>query len=107
MERYCLTCHNQTAREKGLVPIALDNLDLSNLTKDAEVWEKVIRKVGAGLMPPLGAPHPDAAATQDFIQGLAAELDRASEKTPNPGRPLIHRLNRTEYANAIRDLLAI
>ena len=107
LDRYCLTCHTQSSKEKGLVPIALDTLDMSNITMDAEVWEKVVRKVSAGLMPPPGAPHPEAAASQNFVRWLTTELDRASEKTPNPGRPLIHRLNRTEYANAIRDLLEL
>ncbi len=105
MDKYCLTCHSQSAKEKGLVPLALDTLDLSKVTPDAEVWEKVVRKVGAGVMPPPGAPRPDAAMTQNFVQGLTTELDRAAQTTPNPGRPLLHRLNRAEYANAIRDLL--
>ena len=104
-ERYCITCHNQSSKEKGIVPLALDTLDLTKVTSDAETWEKVIRKVSAGLMPPPGAPRPDAASTQNFLLSLTTELDRASEKNPNPGRPLLHRLNRTEYANAIRDLL--
>src|SRR5436190_4448793 len=105
MERYCLTCHSQASKEKGIVPLALDTLDLAKVTGDAEVWEKVVRKVSAGMMPPPGAPRPDAASTQNFLLSLTTELDRASEKNPNPGRPLLHRLNRTEYANAIHDLL--
>ena len=105
MQRYCLTCHTQSSKEKGLVPVALDKLDLSNLTKDAEIWESVVRKVSAGVMPPANAPRPAAADARNLVQWITMELDRAAEKAPNPGRPLIHRMNRTEYANAIRDLL--
>src|SRR5678816_2885603 len=105
LERYCLTCHTETAREKGLVPIALDRLDLGRISEDAEVWEKVARRVVAGVMPPPSAPRPEAHVSREFTSWLTSELDRAAQSHPNPGRPLLHRLNRTEYANAIRDLL--
>ena len=105
LDKYCVTCHSQTAKEKGLVPIALDKLDLSHIGSDAEIWEKVVRKVNAGVMPPPGAPHPDKAASETLTSWLTTELDRAALANPNPGRAPLHRLNRTEYANAIRDLL--
>jgi hypothetical protein len=107
LDRYCLTCHTQKATERGAVPIALDTLDLSNVPANAEAWEKVVRKVRAGLMPPPGAPRPDQTATQNLASWLETQIDRAAAANPNPGRPLLHRLNRTEYANAIRDLLAL
>src|SRR5205823_10713633 len=68
---------------------------------------KVIRKLQGGLMPPPGSPRPDRTATRILVSWLGSELDKAAAATPNPGRPLVHRLNRTEYVNAIRDLLAL
>ncbi len=85
----------------------LEGLDSSNAPANAEVWEKVIKKLRANSMPPLGMPQPDPATRQAFIASLASQLDRAAEAHPNPGRPVLHRLNRAEYANAIRDLLAL
>src|SRR5262252_8509951 len=105
LQKYCLSCHTESSREKGLVPIALDKLDLSKISKDAEVWEKVALRVSAGVMPPAGAPRPDSATAHQFTSLLTDELDRAALSNPNPGRPLLHRLNRTEYENAVRDLL--
>ena len=105
LEKYCITCHSQSGKDKGLVPVAFDKLDLSRIGNDAEVWEKVVRKVNAGVMPPPGAPRPDRAASEGLTSWLTAELDRAAIANPNPGRAPLHRLNRTEYANAIRDLL--
>jgi Protein of unknown function (DUF1592)/Protein of unknown function (DUF1588)/Protein of unknown function (DUF1587)/Protein of unknown function (DUF1585)/Protein of unknown function (DUF1595) len=105
LDKYCLSCHTESSKQKGIVPVALDKLDLSSIAKDAEVWEKVVRKVEAGVMPPPSAARPDRAASQSFTSWLTAEMDRAAQANPNPGRPLLHRLNRSEYANAIRDLL--
>jgi hypothetical protein len=85
----------------------LDKLDFTHPGKDAESWEKVVRKVRAGMMPPGGAPRPDRATMDTFAATLEAELDRAAAASPNPGFTGLHRLNRTEYANAIRDLLAL
>src|SRR2546426_7804169 len=85
LDRYCVTCHTQRQKERGIVPIAIDNLDLANVAPDAEVWEKVIRKVRAGVMPPAGAPRPDQAASQNFIAWFETQLDRAAEMHPNPG----------------------
>src|SRR5215510_7699881 len=105
LQKYCLSCHTESSKEKGLVPIALDRLDFSKISKDAEVWEKIARRVSAGVMPPTGASHPDSATAHQFTAWLTSELDRAALANPNPGRPLLHRLNRTEYEYAIRDLL--
>jgi hypothetical protein len=85
----------------------LDGLDPSQAPANAEVWEKVVRKLRANAMPPPGMPQPDPAARQGFISYLEVQLDRAAEAHPNPGRPVLPRLNRAEYANAIRDLLAL
>ena len=104
VERYCATCHNEKAKTAGL---ALDKLDVAHPGEHAEIWEKVVRKVRAGMMPPSGAPRPDRAALDAFAAGLEHELDRAAAAKPNPGTTGLHRLNRTEYANAIRDLLGL
>ncbi len=102
--QYCVTCHNQRLKTAGLM---LDSADLNRVPDNAEIWEKVIRKLRTGAMPPPGAPRPDAAASQGFAESLETVLDRAAVMHPNPGRPLLHRLNRAEYANAIHDLLAL
>ena len=104
IEKYCVTCHNDKARTGGL---SLQGADLSAAPARAEIWEKVIRKIRTGSMPPLGMPKPDAAALDGLASYLETSLDRAAAKNPNPGRATMHRLNRAEYANAIRDLLAL
>ncbi len=104
LRKYCVTCHNDRLKTAGL---SLEKMDLARPSDGAEVWEKVIRKVRVGMMPPQGAPQPDAAARAGLVSWLETSLDRAAAEKPNPGRSLIHRLNRTEYANAIRDLLAL
>ncbi len=106
LQRYCLTCHNQNLKERGTVPIAFDKLNLSNVGADAEVWEKIVRKVRTGLMPPAGRPRPDKAAHDAFVSWMESSLDGAAAAHPNPGRTEpFHRLNRAEYKNVIRDLL--
>jgi len=100
--QYCVTCHNERLKTGGLV---LDPQALADVAGHAEVWEKVVRKVGAGLMPPQGMPRPAPDALNAFTGSLQDALDRAAAAAPNPGRPMLHRLNRAEYANAIRDLL--
>src|SRR5215831_7531465 len=100
----CLTCHNDKARTGGLT---LEGMDLSDVPKGAETWEKAIRKVRAGMMPPPGAARPAAAQLEGFATYLETSLDRAAAAKPRPGRTVMHRLNRTEYANAIRDLLSL
>jgi cytochrome c553 len=104
LNRYCITCHNEKTKIAGLM---LDKLDFTNPGKDPETWEKAVRKVRAGMMPPGGAPRPDRAAMDAFAAKLEAGLDRAAAANPNPGFTGLHRLNRTEYANAVRDLLAL
>jgi mono/diheme cytochrome c family protein len=105
VDRYCVTCHNGRLRTAGLT---LDNVDLSHVDGSLAELEKVLRKVRVGAMPPAGAQRPDHAATVAFVSWLETALDRVAAATPEPGRvPALHRLNRTEYGNAIRDLLAL
>src|SRR5206468_11649748 len=104
LNQYCVTCHNERLKTGGLM---LDKADRANVAADAEIWEKVVRKLRAGTMPPQGAPRPDRATYDALISWLESALDRAAAANPNPGRPLLHRVNRVEYANAIRDLLAL
>ena len=103
--RYCVTCHNATAKVGGLV---IDPEDLSNVGANPALWEKVVRKLRASAMPPVNAPRPDQATYESVATFLETELDRAAGAKPNPGTlPLLHRLSRTEYQNAVRDLLAL
>ena len=99
-----MTCHNTRAKVAGL---ALDSIDLADIPRHAETAEKVVRKLRAGVMPPDGAPRPPRQDSDALISWLEAELDRVAEANPWPGEPLIRRFNRAEYANAIRDLLAL
>jgi cytochrome c551/c552 len=103
-DKYCVTCHNARLKTAGLM---LDTIDVDRAGDAAEALEKVASKLRTREMPPAGAPRPDAAAYRDVITALESALDRASESQPHPGRVPVHRLNRTEYANAIRDLLAL
>jgi mono/diheme cytochrome c family protein len=104
VNRYCVTCHNQRLKTAKL---ELDTLDLTHPEKDALSWERAIRKLRGGMMPPPGAARPDAADAQALATYLEMSLDRAATATPNPGSVRIHRLNRAEYANAMRDLFAL
>src|SRR5438132_13956430 len=99
LNRYCVTCHNDKLHTADL---KLDRMDIENAGKDPEVWEKVVRKLRTGAMPPAGVPRPDAADYDSLASYLESQLDRAAVEKPNPGRPGIHRLNRAEYKNAIR-----
>ena len=102
MDQYCVTCHNAKTKSADLL---LDQLDLAHIGDHPEIGEKVVRKLRAGLMPPTGMPRPDAPAMESFIRWMEDQLDRGAEThLPAPG---LHRLNRTEYTNAIRDLLAL
>ena len=85
----------------------LDKMDVENPPEGAEAGEKVIRKLRTGTMPPTGVPRPDAATYSSLATYLETSIDRAAAAEPNPGRPAVHRLNRAEYANAIRDLLGV
>jgi hypothetical protein len=102
--QYCTSCHDDIEQTAGLT---LDHLDVSAPDEEPETWEAVIRKVRTGMMPPAGEPRPSRIALDTFAADLEADLDAAAAQAPNPGAPAIHRLNRTEYANAIRDLLAL
>ncbi len=105
LDRYCVTCHNKRTRTAGL---ALDTTDIEQVGQSAEVWEKVVRKLRTRAMPPLGRPRPDETAYDAFASWVETALDHAAVANPNPGRrPAVHRLNRAEYTNAIRDLLAL
>ncbi len=104
LNRYCVTCHNQRLKTAGLM---LDQIDVEKVADKAPIWEKVVQKLRTGAMPPPGAPRPDNATYSSLATYLETELDRAAAAKPNPGTPTIHRLNRAEYTNAVRDLLAI
>jgi hypothetical protein len=100
LTRYCVTCHNERTKTGGL---ALDTIARAPLAEHAAAWESVVRKVRTGAMPPPGSPSPDEAARMRLVGDIAGELDRVA--VPDPGRPNLRRLNRAEYANAVRDLL--
>jgi cytochrome c551/c552 len=104
LNQYCLGCHNEKTKTAGLM---LDKLDQTHPGQDPETWEKVVRKVRAGMMPPSGMPRPARTVLDSWAANLEAGLDRAAAAKPSPGSTGLHRLNRTEYTNAIRDLLAI
>jgi cytochrome c551/c552 len=91
LDQYCVGCHNQKLKTAGLM---LDKMDLAQVGDHAEVWEKVVRKLRAGMMPPLGLPRPDAAAYEALTASLENELDRASAAKPHLGAPGVHRANR-------------
>ena len=99
-----MACHNERTRTAGLT---LDTLNLSRVGADAAAWEHVVRRLRAGEMPPAGRPRPDAGAAHGFVAWLEGELDRAALAAPDPGRAAVHRLNRVEYANAVRDLFGL
>jgi len=103
--RYCVGCHNDRTKAGGLT---FTTLEISDVGPHAETWEKVVRKLRAGLMPPPGRSRPDDATFDEFVKRLEQDLDNAAAKDPNPGRTEpAHRLNRAEYQNAIRDLLGV
>jgi mono/diheme cytochrome c family protein len=104
VDTYCVGCHNARAKVGGL---ALDGVDLSRPAAHAEVWEKAIRKLRGGLMPPPGTKRPAAADVEAFVTSLERALDAAADAHPDPGRVPLRRLNRAEYANAIEDLLGV
>ena len=104
LDKYCVTCHNDRAKTGGLT---LEKIDVANTPANAETWEKVIRKLSVGAMPPSGMPKPSASDVKSFVSSLEASLDKAYAANPNPGHATLHRLNRTEYTNSIRDLLAL
>ena len=104
LDRYCVTCHNERLRTGGL---SLEKIDVAHVADAPVVWEKVVRKLRTGAMPPAGMPRPEPARVDALAVYLETALDRAAAAHPNPGRPSLRRLTRTEYSNAIRDLLAV
>ncbi len=105
LDRYCVTCHNQRLVTAGL---KLDDADVANPGAGAEIWEKVVRKLRTGIMPPPNMPQPSMDDRVALLSWLETSLDKAAAAKPNPGRTeTLRRLNRTEYQNAIRDLLAV
>src|ERR1051325_3354527 len=104
LNEYCITCHNEKLHTAGL---ALDKADIEHVSGDAATWEKVLSKIRSGAMPPAGRPRPDQPTFNSLAAYLEKELDAAAAAEPNPGRPAVHRLNRAEYANAVRDLLGL
>ena len=106
LEKYCIGCHNERSKSR-YGNLALDSLDLADMGSHAEVGEKLVGKLRAGTMPPGGAARPDKATHDALVASFESALDTAAVAKPNPGRPVVHRLNRLEYVNTIRDLLAL
>ena len=104
VKQYCVTCHNARTLTGGL---SLEGLDPAAAASHSDVWEKVIMKLRGGMMPPVGMPRPDEARLQGFAASLEQRIDGRALSSPDPGHKPIHRLNRTEYRNAVRDLLGL
>ena len=104
LNKYCATCHNEKLRTAGLL---LDKADVNHAADNPEIWEKVLRKLRAREMPPSGSPRPDTETYTAVSALLEKMLDDAAAASPHPGRVAVHRLNRSEYANTIRDLLGL
>jgi hypothetical protein len=104
VEKYCVTCHNSRTKTGGVI---LEGMNPADAAQHAELWEKVLVKLRGGMMPPQGMPRPGAPAMESFIAALEATIDRAALGSPHPGYKPVHRLNRTEYGNAVRDLLDV
>jgi hypothetical protein len=102
LDQYCVVCHNDKLKTANLT---LQSADINSVGNHPEIWEPVIRKMRAGMMPPPGMPRPSLAKYEQLRDWLEGEIDRKAAVHPNPGSVVLHRLNRTEYANAIRDLL--
>ena len=104
LKQYCYGCHNTRTRTADL---ALDSIHINDVAPQPQIWEKVVRKLRTGAMPPAGMPRPDDAGYESLASGLETALDAAAVSRPQSGAPWLHRLNRNEYANAIHDLLAL
>jgi hypothetical protein len=104
LKTYCVGCHNAKLRTGGL---AFDELDAAGVPGKAQVWEKVVRKLRGGMMPPPGLPRPDKSQSAAFVSWMEGYLDAAAALDPNPGEVALHRLNRKEYANAVHDILGL
>jgi Protein of unknown function (DUF1592)/Protein of unknown function (DUF1588)/Protein of unknown function (DUF1587)/Protein of unknown function (DUF1585)/Protein of unknown function (DUF1595) len=109
LDQYCVTCHSDSQFQRGVVPMSLQRLDTGAVGSNAELWEKVIKKVRGGMMPPPGARRPDGATRVAWVTWLETELDRAATIHARVGRPMTaaHRLNRVEYKHAVRDLIGL
>jgi len=108
LNRYCVSCHNSRAKTTATASgVVFDGIDPARLADNSAMWEKVIRRLRTRAMPPAGVPRPDEATYTALVSHIETTLDRAAVAHPNPGRPSVHRLNRAEYANAVRDLLAL
>src|SRR6266446_3946925 len=104
LDKYCVTCHNEKLRTAGL---SLDKANVGYPADNAAIWEKVLRKLRTREMPPPRMPRPDDVTTDSLANYVETALDQAAETRPNPGRPGVYRLNRSQYGNAIRDLFAL
>src|SRR5215475_4550318 len=102
LDQYCVTCHNDRLKTSNL---SLEKLDLTTAGDHPELWERVVRKLRAGVMPPPGVKRPSLAEYEGLRDWLETEIDRKAAGHANPGAVVLHRLNRTEYANVVRDLL--
>ena len=108
LQRYCQGCHNERSAVGRQTGVTLDRLDPTQVAGDAEHWERVVRRLRNGSMPPAGRPRPDRETYGRVAAWLETRLDDAADAAPDPGRPaVLHRLNRAEYRNAVRDLLAL
>jgi mono/diheme cytochrome c family protein len=106
VDKYCVSCHNARLKTGGLV-LDKDTVDMARVADRADVWEKVIRKLHGRMMPPQGMPRPDETTIDAFASSLESSIDRAALAKPNPGRSPLHRLNRSEYAAAVHDVLSL
>jgi len=104
IDQYCIMCHSDALKTAGVV---LEGVPVSHVGDNTALWERVLRKFGTGQMPPPGMPRPDAATSAQFTSWLESQLNANAQAHPNPGAPAIHRLNRLEYGNTIRDLLGL
>jgi hypothetical protein len=104
INQYCVTCHNQRAKTANVM---FDTMDVTDVSQHPEIWERAVRKLRGGMMPPPGARRPDQAAIEGLATYLETALDASAAAHPNPGRVAVHRLNRAEYANVIEDLLGV
>ena len=102
VQKYCLTCHSARVKTGGL---SLEGMNPAEAAAHADVWEKVVMKLRGGMMPPQGMPRPDEPTLEAFAVALEQTLDRGAQGQVRPGYKPVHRLNRTEYGNAVRDLL--
>jgi hypothetical protein len=104
IDQYCVMCHSEALKTAGVV---LEGLPIDHVGDNTAIWERVLRKFGSGQMPPAGLPRPDDATSAKFTSWLEGQLNANAKAHPNPGAPAIHRLNRLEYGNTIRDLLGL